>query len=89
MFSNLQNKKIKNIQKVISEENKLKLKLNMTIKGLLRKQVIVPMNLENSSNFIKDSSSHVTNINRALKNIKSNIMADFIWADNCYETMEH
>jgi len=40
------------------------------------------MNAENSVNFMKDSSSHVTNINRALKSIKSNVMADFICTDN-------
>ena len=40
------------------------------------------MNANNSINFIKDSSSHITNINKALKNIKSEIIADFICADN-------
>ena len=54
----------------------------MTMKGLSRKQVIFPMNVENSVNFIKDSSSHITNINRTLKNIKSEVIADFICADN-------
>ena len=54
----------------------------MIMKGLLRKQVIIPMNVENSVNFMKDSSSHVTNINRALKSIKSDVMADSIYADN-------
>ena len=37
VFPNLQNKKIKNIQKIISGENKPKPKLNITTKGLLRK----------------------------------------------------
>ena len=36
------------------------------------------MNIEHTKYFIRESSSHVTNINRALKNIKLNIMADFI-----------
>jgi len=81
-FPNLQNKKIKNIQKIISRENKPKPKLNMTMKGPSRKQVIVSMNVENSVNFMKDLSFHITNINRALKSIKSDIMADFIHADN-------
>ena len=52
------------------------------MKGLLRKQVIIPINEENSRNFIKDSSSHITNINRVLKNIKSDIMANFICLEN-------
>jgi len=50
----------------------------MTTKSPLRKQVIIPMNIEHIKYFIRESSSHVTNINRALKNIKLNIMADFI-----------
>jgi len=81
-FPNLQNKKIKNIQKIISGENNPKLKLNMTTKGSSRKQVIISINLDNTNKFMKDSSAHVTNINRALKNIKSNIMADFICIKN-------
>ena len=31
---------------------------------------------------MKESSAHVANINRALKNIKSEVMADFICSDN-------
>ena len=54
----------------------------MTTKGLSRKQVIISINVENSVNFMKDSSSYVTNINRALKSIKSNVIADFIHTDN-------
>ena len=54
----------------------------MTTKGPSRKQVTVPINADNSKNFIKDSSSHVSNINRALKNIKSDVIADFICSDN-------
>lgn len=78
-FSNLQ---IENIQKIISGESKPKLKLNMTTKGPSRKQVIVPMNLDNANKFMKDLSTHITNINRALKNIKSDVMADFICIEN-------
>ena len=54
----------------------------MTLKGLLRKQVIVPMNTDNLKNFMKDSSLYISNINRVLKNIKSDVMADFICSDN-------
>ena len=36
------------------------------------------MNIDNARKYIKDSSTHIININRALKSIKSNIMADFI-----------
>ena len=50
----------------------------MMIKGLLRKQVIVSINNNNKTIFINDSSAHITNINRALKNIKSEVIVDFV-----------
>jgi len=78
VFSNLQNKKIKNIQKIIRSEDKPKPKFNMTMKGLSRKQIIIPMNINNKMQFIKESSVHITNINKALKNIKSEVIADFM-----------
>ena len=82
VFPNLQNKKIENIQKIISSDGKTKPQLNMTTKGPSRKQVIVPINSKNANNFMKESSSHVTNINRALKNIKLEVMANFIHMEN-------
>ena len=77
-FPSLQNKKIKQIQKIISGVTNLKPHINMTTKGPLHKQVIIPMSLDNANNFVKESSIHVANINRALKNIKLDVMADFI-----------
>ena len=82
-FPNLPNKKIDSIHKVINSSNdKAKLRLNMTTKGLSCKQVIILMSCDLGKKFIKDLSSHVININWALKSIKSNIYADFICADN-------
>ena len=40
------------------------------------------MSIDNANNFVKDSSTHIVNINRSLKSIKSNIMANFIHSDN-------
>ena len=80
-FPNLQTKKIENIQKFINNDSKLKPKLNMTTKRLSRKQIIIPMSNENKSKFMKASSAHITNLNRALKNIKSKVMADFVYTD--------
>jgi len=54
----------------------------MTTKGLLHKQVIVPMNDTCVNNFIKNSSIYMFNINQTLKNIKSSIMVDDICADS-------
>ena len=54
----------------------------MTTKRSSRKQVIVLMSNNSTSGFIKDLSTHIININRVLKNIKSSTMADFIYIDN-------
>jgi len=82
-FPNLSNRKIDTIQKIINSSNdKPKPRLNMTTKSPSHKQVIVPMNNDLGKRFIKDLATHVTNINRALKNIKSNICTDFIHTDN-------
>ena len=40
------------------------------------------MNNKNKLQFIKNSSSHIANINRALKNIKFEIVADFARVEN-------
>jgi len=39
------------------------------------------MNDANINNFMKKSSAHVTNMNRVLKNIKTDIMVNFVWSD--------
>ena len=78
VFLNLQAKKIENIQKIIKDNSKAKLKLNMTIKRPSRKQIIILINSNNKMKFIVDSSSYVTNLNKTLKNIKSDIMVNFV-----------
>lgn len=82
-FSELSNKKINMIQKVINEKNdKPKPRINMTTKDPSYKQIIIPITNEHSIKFTKDSAAHVININCALKNIKSNICTDFIISDS-------
>ena len=54
----------------------------MITKGPSYIQVIVPMSIDNTKNFVKDSNIHIININRSVKNIKLDIMADFICIDN-------
>ena len=39
------------------------------------------MSSDNKKSFIDESSVYVSNINRILKNIKSNILVDFIHTD--------
>ena len=53
----------------------------MTTKSPSRKQVIVLINSDNIKKFISESSNHMSNLNRVLKNIKSDIMVDFICLD--------
>ena len=54
----------------------------MITKGLSCKQIIVLMNKEAANKYIKDASNHISNINWALKVIKSSIIANFIHIDN-------
>ena len=54
----------------------------MTTKGPSRKQVIIPMSGKNISSFMKDSSLHVANVNRSLRNTKSEVLVDYIWSNN-------
>jgi len=53
----------------------------MTTKEPSRKQVIIPMNDENKVKFMKALSSHITNLNHALKGIKLDIVADFVCSE--------
>jgi len=77
------NKKIKQVHKVINSSNdKAKPRISMTTKGSSQKQVIIPMSNNITNKFIKDLSSHIVNINCALKAIKSSTIADFIHVEN-------
>ena len=77
-FLSLKTNKIENIQKIINSSSKPKLHINMTTKGPFRKQVIALMNSGNIKKFIDKSSSYVSNLNRALKNVKSKVMVNFV-----------
>jgi len=80
-FQKLQAKKIENIQKIINSKDKLKPKINMMTKGPSRKQIIISISNENKLRFIESSSDYIANINKALKNIKFKVMANFIQVD--------
>jgi len=87
LFPKLQANKIDNIHKIINDGSKSKPKINMIKKESLRKQVIIPMSNDNKTKFIEISSTHITNINRVLKNIKSEVIADFYDILQSYMTM--
>lgn len=57
---------------MIKGNNKSKSQTNITTKDMSRKHVIVSMNN------INKSSSYITNINKVLKNIKIDVMVNFI-----------
>ncbi len=44
--------------------------IQITMKGPSRKHVIIPISNDNNIKFMKNSSIHVANINRALRNVK-------------------
>ena len=51
------------------------------MKSPSRKHVIIPMGNDNNARFMKNPSAHITNINRALRNVKSEVLVDFIHSD--------
>ena len=53
----------------------------MTTKSPSCKQIIIPMSGNNIKTFMSSSNNHVVNINQALKNIKSDVIIDFIYSD--------
>ena len=55
-----------------------KLKINMTTRGPLRKEVIIPMAKLNAELIINSAHTHIYNINKYLKNSKLDIVTDFI-----------
>ena len=80
-FLTLNTKKIDQVNNIIKGNPKLKPKIQMTTKGPLRKQVIISMSKDNIDAFMKNSYLHVASINRQLRNAKSKVLIDYIWAD--------
>lgn len=77
-FLTLKVNNINRIQQMINEDSMPKPCINIMTKDLSRKQIIILMNNANINNFMRKSSTHVTNMNRALKNIKMDIIVDFV-----------
>ena len=55
--------------------------IQMTTKGPLRKHIIISMSNDNNTKFMKNSFAYIANINKALRNVKSEILIDFIHSD--------
>jgi len=70
------------VYKILNNSKKNKPKLNITTKSSFRKQVIILMSLLNANRSMTKSNQHVININRLLKDVKFDILANFICTDN-------
>jgi len=81
MFLSIRVKKIDQINEIVKGNPKPKHQINMTIKGPSHKQIIIPMSNDNIVKFMKNSATHVINLNRNLRNTKSEVSVDFIHSD--------
>jgi len=77
-FPALNTKKIDQVNSIVKGNPKPKPRIQMMTQGPSRKQVIVPMSKDNNSNFKKNSALHVANINRQLRNAKSEVLVNYI-----------
>jgi len=80
-FPSINTKKNDQINNIVKDTPKSKPHIQMTTKGLSRKHVIIPISNDNNTKFMRNSSTHVANINRALRNAKSEVLVDFIRLD--------
>ena len=81
VFPALNVKKIDQISNIIKGNPKLKPCIQMTTKGSSRKQVIILMSSKNNNIFMKNSATYVANINKLLRNAKSEVLVDYIHLD--------
>ena len=77
-FPSLNAQKINQVNSIINGQNKAKPQIKMTTKGPSRKQIIIPMSNDNIVSFMKNSSTHMANINRSLRNAKTDVLVDYI-----------
>ena len=80
-FPALNTNQINWINNIVKGNPKPKSHIQMTTKEPLRKQVIISISNDNNNLFIKNSAFHVANINRLLRNAKSEVVVDFIRSD--------
>ena len=82
IFPFLNAQKVDQVNNIINGQAKPKPRIKMMTKGPSRKQVIIPISGENTNSFMKSSSLHVANMNRLLCNAKSDVLTNYIRADN-------
>jgi len=81
MFPSIGVKKIDQINEIVKGNPKHKHQINIMTKGPSRKQIIILMSNDNIVKFMKNSATHVINLNRNLRNTKSEVSVDFIHSD--------
>jgi len=69
------------VNNIVKGNPKLKPCIQMTTKGPSRKQIIVLMNSDNNNSVMKNLVAHVVNINKLLRNAKSEVSVDYIRSD--------
>ena len=80
-YPSLLAKKINSIYETINNSGKVKPGINIAMKDPSGKQIIIPIGNNNKARFMASLSLQITNINSVLRNIKSDVMADFVWAE--------
>jgi len=80
-FPALSVEKIDQVNNIVNGLSKLKPRIQMTTKGPSRKQVIILMSKENVELFIKNSSFHISSMNKQLRNAKTKILINYIQAE--------
>ena len=82
-FLKLLSIKVNEIHKVINNSTqKDKPKIKIITKSPSIKQIIIFMGTNNSERIIAQANSYISNINRLLKDVKSEVFTDCIWFDN-------
>ena len=77
-FPKLLTKKVVKVNDIINKSDLVESKRKMTTKELLRKQVIIPMNITTTEIIVNQANGIITNINTGLKNSNSKTIANFI-----------
>lgn len=82
-FPNLLNRKVKEINRTITNSNKTKLRINMTTKDSSCKQIIILIGNNHIIEFMKIAGEYISNLNCTLRGIKPNTIIHFIHINHC------
>jgi len=77
-FPKLPTKKVVKVNDIINKSGLIESKRKIITKELLRKQVIIPMNITTTEIIVNQANSVITNINTGLKNSNFKTIANFI-----------